>query len=49
MELFDKSDVWQLPVVKNGVFIGFISKSALLAKYREVFIKQHREADLFSH
>ncbi|MDB5110706.1 MAG: chloride channel protein family [Mucilaginibacter sp.] len=49
MELFDKSDVWQLPVVKNEVFIGFISKSALLAKYREVFIKQHREADLFSH
>jgi CIC family chloride channel protein len=48
MELFDKSDVWQLPVVKDGVFMGFISKSALLAKYREAFIRQHREADLFS-
>jgi CIC family chloride channel protein len=49
MELFDKLDVWQLPVTKDGFFIGFISKSALLTKYREEFIRQHREADLFSH
>ncbi len=49
MELFDKLDVWQLPVVKDGVFIGFVSKSTLLTKYREEFIRQHREADLFSH
>jgi len=49
MDLFDKTDVWQLPVIKEGVFIGFVSKSALLTKYREEFIRQHREADLFSH
>ncbi len=49
MELFDKLDVWQLPVIKDEVFVGFISKSTLLAKYREEFIRQHREADLFSH
>jgi chloride channel protein, CIC family len=49
MELFDKMDVWQLPVVKDGVFIGFVSKSTLLTKYREEFIRQHREADLFSN
>jgi CIC family chloride channel protein len=49
MELFDKTDVWQLPVIKDGVFIGFVSKSTLLTKYREEFIRQHREADLFSH
>jgi len=48
METFDALDVWQLPVVKDELFIGFISKSALLAKYREVIIKQHREADLFA-
>jgi CIC family chloride channel protein len=48
MDLFDQLDVWQLPVVKEGIFIGFVSKSALLTKYREVFIRQHREADLFS-
>lgn len=49
MEVFDATDVWQLPVEKNGLFIGFISKSALLAKYREVIIKQHKEADIFAH
>ncbi|RZA00691.1 MAG: chloride channel protein [Sphingobacteriaceae bacterium] len=47
MDLFDKLDVWQLPVVKDGVFVGFVSKSALLAKYREGLIKQRQEADLF--
>eukprot|EP01037_Dinobryon_pediforme_P010237 gene10237-10307_t len=49
MEMFDKLDVWQLPVVREEVFVGFISKSTLLSKYREEFIRQHREADLFSH
>lgn len=49
MEVFDALDVWQLPVTKNGQFIGFISKSTLLAQYREVIIKQHRETDLFAH
>jgi CIC family chloride channel protein len=48
MELFDTLDVWQLPVIKNGHFIGFVSKSALLNKYREVLIRQHREADFFA-
>ena len=49
MEVFDELDVWQLPVVKDGIFTGFISKSALLNKYREVFIQQQRESDIFSH
>ena len=48
MELFDGLDVWQLPVIKNGVFMGFVSKSALLSKYREVIIKQHDQADIFA-
>jgi len=48
MDLFDQFDIWQLPVVNNGNFIGFVSKSALLTKYREVIIKQHKEADLFA-
>ena len=50
MEIFDSlTDAWQLPVVKNDVFVGFISKSALLAQYRDLIIKQHRETDLFAH
>lgn len=48
METFDALDVWQLPVTKDDVFIGFISKSILLAQYREVMIKQHKEADIFA-
>jgi len=48
METFDALDVWQLPVVKHGEFIGFISKSALLSQYRDLMIKQHKETDLFA-
>lgn len=49
MEAFDALDVWQLPVVKDDLFIGFISKSILLAQYRDVMIRQQKEVDLFSH
>ncbi|TFF39789.1 chloride channel protein [Mucilaginibacter psychrotolerans] len=49
MELFDSLEVWQLPVMKDGLFIGFVGKSALLSKYREIMIKQHRDTDLFAH
>jgi CIC family chloride channel protein len=48
MQTFDALNVWQLPVVNNGSFIGFISKSTLLTKYREVFINQNKQADLFA-
>lgn len=48
METFDALDVWQLPVVDGERFIGFISKSALLSKYREEFLKQRKETDLFA-
>jgi CIC family chloride channel protein len=48
MDLFDKLDVWQLPVVKDGRFEGFVSKSALLSKYREMIIQQYNETDLFA-
>jgi CIC family chloride channel protein len=47
MSLFDKYGVWHLPVVKDNVFIGFVSKSALFVRYREVMVKQHKEADIF--
>lgn len=48
MDTFDALDVWQLPVIKNGKFVGFISKSALLTQYRQVFIQQHKETDIFA-
>ncbi len=39
MKLFDESHLWNIPVVINGVYRGFISKSTILEQYREVLIK----------
>lgn len=39
MKLFDESHLWNIPVVTDGVYKGFISKSTILEKYREVLIK----------
>lgn len=39
MKLFDESHLWNIPVVMDGVYKGFISKSTILEKYREVLIK----------
>ena len=39
MKLFDESHLWNIPVVLHGVYQGFISKSTILERYREVLIK----------
>ena len=38
MEKFKSSGVWNLPVIKNGKYHGYISKSKLLTSYREQLI-----------
>src|SRR5690606_26809089 len=43
MKLFDESHLWNIPVVKNGKYRGFISKSTILEKYREVLIQSSLE------
>jgi chloride channel protein, CIC family len=48
MNVFDNLDAWQLPVVREGRFVGFVSRSALLNQYRRVFIQQHKHADFFA-
>lgn len=35
MEKFDKSNVWNMPVLDNGRYIGFISKSNIFSNYRK--------------
>jgi CIC family chloride channel protein len=35
MKKFERSGQWNLPVTDNGVYVGFISKSSILLKYRE--------------
>jgi len=36
MEIFDKTNAWNLPVVKDGKYIGFVSKSKIFNSYRKV-------------
>ncbi len=36
MRIFDKTNAWNLPVVDNGKYIGFVSKSKIFNSYRRV-------------
>jgi CIC family chloride channel protein len=38
MQKFQDSAAWNLPVLKEGKYIGFISKSKLLTAYRRKLI-----------
>lgn len=38
MKKFQETDAWNLPVVRDGKYIGFISKSKLLTAYREKLV-----------
>jgi CIC family chloride channel protein len=39
MQKFDETNVWNLPVVENGIYIGFISKSGIFNRYRKMLNK----------
>ena len=39
MKKFDSSNSWNLPVVEDRQYVGFVSKSSLLTKYRSRLIK----------
>ena len=36
MRVFDKTNAWNLPVVDNGKYVGFVSKSKIFNSYRRV-------------
>ena len=36
MEIFDKTNAWNLPVVDNERYVGFVSKSKIFNSYRKV-------------
>lgn len=36
MKIFDKTNAWNLPVVEDGKYIGFVSKSKIFNSYRRV-------------
>jgi chloride channel protein, CIC family len=39
MNKFEESGQWNLPVVENGIYIGFLSKSSILDKYRHELLE----------
>ncbi|MBI3512000.1 MAG: chloride channel protein [Bacteroidetes bacterium] len=43
MKKFDDTGAWNLPVIENGAYIGFISKSSIFSRYREVLIRNTSE------
>lgn len=36
MKTFDETGAWNLPVVENGIYVGFVSKSKIFNSYRRV-------------
>ena len=36
MKMFDDTGAWNLPVVENGKYVGFVSKSKIFNSYRQV-------------
>ncbi len=43
MDTFRKTGAWNLPVLDNGYYIGFISQSRIYATYRELLIEISEE------
>ncbi len=45
MEKFENSGAWNLPVVKQGKYVGFVSKSRLYSEYRKRLKDFYQEVD----
>ena len=43
MGKFEKTGAWNLPVIDNEKYVGFVSKSRIFNAYRKKLIRQHRE------
>ncbi|HTF02406.1 MAG TPA: chloride channel protein, partial [Bacteroidia bacterium] len=43
MKKFDETGAWNLPVIEEGKYIGFISKSSIFSGYREKLIRNTAE------
>lgn len=39
MEKFSTSQAWNLPVLNEGKYVGFLSRSAVYSRYREIMVK----------
>ena len=38
MKIFDETNAWNLPVVENDQYVGFVSKSKIFNSYRRVLV-----------
>ncbi|MEO6884185.1 MAG: chloride channel protein [Bacteroidia bacterium] len=45
MHKFEEFNSWNLPVLDDTKYIGFVSKSAVFTKYRELLLKQAKRAE----
>ncbi|WP_184495190.1 chloride channel protein [Algoriphagus iocasae] len=43
MEKFESSGAWNLPVIENGIYLGFVSKSRIFNAYRKRLIRQKQD------
>ena len=43
MDAFRKTGAWNLPVLDNGYYVGFISKSRIYSKYRDMLVEFSEE------
>ncbi len=43
MKKFDETAAWNLPVLENGKYIGFLSKSNIFTEYRKKLIRSTKE------
>jgi CIC family chloride channel protein len=43
MKKFDETGAWNLPVVENEMYVGFVSKSSIFTKYRSQLIRSTAE------
>jgi chloride channel protein, CIC family len=43
MDAFSQTDAWNLPVLDNGYYVGFLSKSRIYATYRELLVQVSEE------
>lgn len=43
MDVFRKTGAWNLPVLDNGLYVGFISKSRIYSAYRELLVQFSEE------
>ncbi|MCC5946548.1 MAG: chloride channel protein [Bernardetiaceae bacterium] len=44
MQKFESTGAWNLPVIKNGKYLGFISKSNIFNLYRRTVIDENQQA-----